>query len=373
MVDAGVLTPDWRSAFLGLATLHVFVTGLAMIVKDRSFSGDAWLGSFLIALAGVLVPYVAGYMGAYDRWPELTFMPVALPLVLGPCLYVYIRLSLAIPTSRRGLHFVLPALQFVYFLCAFWLPSEAKWDWYVSGHRHAVIPAFEVLTAASLAIYGLGIGRVLRLEDVGLPAGRRLWFRRLQTTLFGLLIARSGYDLIDALLGPLGYEPEFWLYLFLALTGLGIATEGWRQVGRPNRHSRRARKGGEAKEDPAAQAQAYAVRIKQAGWWRDPEMTAPKLARNLGVSETRLSRAFNGGLGISVARFLSEVRAEAVADALERGADEELLQLGLSCGFASKATFNRAFAARFGCSPSAFRRQVSDSGNRHSEAKSRRG
>jgi AraC-like DNA-binding protein len=34
--------------------------------------------------------------------------------------------------------------------------------------------------------------------------------------------------------------------------------------------------------------------------------------------------------------------------------------MALEAGFASKASFNRAFLARFGMSPSAFRRQVSD-------------
>ena len=61
--------------------------------------------------------------------------------------------------------------------------------------------------------------------------------------------------------------------------------------------------------------------------------------------------------------FVNGLRAEQVADQLKSGDRRDLLELAFEAGFASKASFNRAFRARFGLSPSAFRRKVSDPEN----------
>ena len=44
--------------------------------------------------------------------------------------------------------------------------------------------------------------------------------------------------------------------------------------------------------------------------------------------------------------------------ALEAGSEATLLDLALEAGFASKATFNRAFVQRYGMSPSAYRARL---------------
>ena len=49
-----------------------------------------------------------------------------------------------------------------------------------------------------------------------------------------------------------------------------------------------------------------------------------------------------------------------MAEALTRHPDTELLDLAFEMGFASKASFNRAFLARYGLPPSRYRQQVSD-------------
>ena len=87
----------------------------------------------------------------------------------------------------------------------------------------------------------------------------------------------------------------------------------------------------------------YAARLREGEWWREANLDVPTLARRLGVSESGLSRAFNQGLGISVARYMNDLRSEAVADALKAGSDQDLLALAFEYGFSSKASFNRAF------------------------------
>jgi AraC-like DNA-binding protein len=78
----------------------------------------------------------------------------------------------------------------------------------------------------------------------------------------------------------------------------------------------------------------------------------------LGTNAAYASRAFNEGLGVPFSDFVNGERSARVAAMIEAGRREDLLALALEAGFASKATFNRAFRKRFGVSPSTFRRRL---------------
>lgn len=56
--------------------------------------------------------------------------------------------------------------------------------------------------------------------------------------------------------------------------------------------------------------------------------------------------------------MLARLRAEAVAARLAAGEPGELLALAFDAGFGSKASFNRAFRARFGMTPSEYRARI---------------
>jgi AraC-like DNA-binding protein len=75
------------------------------------------------------------------------------------------------------------------------------------------------------------------------------------------------------------------------------------------------------------------------------------------VNTHHLSRGLNLGLGVNFATFINDLRAQAVAEALSAGQSEDLLTLALEAGFNSKASFNRAFRAALGVSPSTYRRR----------------
>ena len=92
-------------------------------------------------------------------------------------------------------------------------------------------------------------------------------------------------------------------------------------------------------------------------------MTLAVVARRLGTNTAYLSRALNEGLGINFSTLVNRIRSESVAEAIRSGAGTYMLTLALDAGFASKASFNRAFSATYGMPPSAYRSQVSDPKN----------
>ena len=82
------------------------------------------------------------------------------------------------------------------------------------------------------------------------------------------------------------------------------------------------------------------------------------MAERLGVSEGYLSRALNQGLGVNFNEFVNRMRVEAVTRAMSDPAESRpVLAIALECGFSSKASFNRAFKAATGATPTELRRR----------------
>ena len=81
-----------------------------------------------------------------------------------------------------------------------------------------------------------------------------------------------------------------------------------------------------------------------------PELMA---ARAFGVSERHIQKLLAGG-GASFGETLAGLRLEAAAQALAAGGGS-VAQIAYECGFSDLSTFHRAFKARFGETPAAYR------------------
>lgn len=79
------------------------------------------------------------------------------------------------------------------------------------------------------------------------------------------------------------------------------------------------------------------------------------LARIGCFSPFHFHRIFSAVVGETPLEFVQRVRLEKSAMLLTYGAAESIASVALSCGFSSPAAFSRAFRARFGIPPSAWR------------------
>jgi AraC-like DNA-binding protein len=86
-------------------------------------------------------------------------------------------------------------------------------------------------------------------------------------------------------------------------------------------------------------------------------LEAGSIAAALGLSRRRLDQVFTGLLGEPAASFLKarclQQAAEALADPAQ--AHRPIRDIALDCGYPHAAPFTRAFARRFGCTPSRYR------------------
>lgn len=383
----------WSTTLL-LGSLHGLVVAGLLLRARRNRSANRVLAALLVAVVLLITPYTIGYAGFYDRYPWLSFAPFDWRLAFGPLTYLYVRQLGALALPRRwGRHFIPAAIQGGYYLVMFAMPLATKDAWDREVHVPWIVPIETWATYLSLAAYGAAAYRRYRAGQRWLEHNsaareelRLGWLRAFLIAMAAVVAVQLGFDLVAALGHRLDYFDRFPLYLALTALVYYLGIEGWRHADRTFPQLGEAPPPGEpsieravappssaplAAAPPASPAppapppevspdrdwtavgQGWADRVRAEGWWREPELSLADLARRLGTNTRYLSRALNEGLGVSFSELINRQRVEAAQQRLT--GDGEILAIALDVGFASKASFNRAFKAFAGCTPSAYR------------------
>lgn len=370
----------WRTALLLLLSLQSLILAAGLAYQPRNRAANRILAAFLVVVTGVMTPYTIGFAGFYDAWMGLTFAPFALPLFLAPLLYGYTHaLARGVPPAGWRWHLAPGFAQLAYMSAAFLLPFDLKMQWARQGDGPWVSNGVSLAVTVGLVAYTVAALRLLRAYRAGLADQRSdddrfaaRWLGRVLAAMGAATVTWTAWQVWGLATGRFDYFEFFWLHLALGLLGLALGVEGWRQAGLGFVPLLEAEPASVAEHDWSAAGADIERRTREAGWWREPELTLPGLARRLGTNSGRVSRAINLGLGMNFSAFVNGLRAEGVAGALADRPDADLLDLAFDMGFASKASFNRAFRARFGMAPSQYRRTVSDPAFPRTDSKLRR-
>lgn len=354
----------WRTAVLSVAAAILLPTSVALFSSLRNRAAARTLAALLLVMTGVFVPWLIGFAGFYDRWRWLTFAPFSNPLFVPPLLYLH-AYALAHgdwPAGARR-HLIPGALQLGCQTTAFLLPMPAKSRWVdLAGVPGNIMAA--ALLAVSFGTYSVWVVRLIHGYRTALAAERSDdalfstgWLVRSTIAFTALALLWTAYLLTDTVM-PLGYKGLMPLYSAVAGFALYFGIAGWRHLAVPFPPISELRVKlvpAPAARDWKVQGEAWAERIRAQAWQREEALTLRRLATLLGTNESYVSRALNDGLGVSFSDFINGLRCEDVAAALHRGDRRPLLELALDAGFASKASFNRAFQRRYGTAPSAYR------------------
>lgn len=85
------------------------------------------------------------------------------------------------------------------------------------------------------------------------------------------------------------------------------------------------------------------------------ELTLPRLAQRVQMSERHFARVFTTEVGTPPGRYVEQVRLETARRRLEEG-DQTVEEIALATGFGTAESMRRAFHLRLGVSPTEYRR-----------------
>lgn len=367
MLDGLVL--GWRTVLLAVAGLHLLVGAALLLRRPYEVLPNRLLAVLLVVTVGHFMPQIIGFAGFYDRWPQLTFTPFAIDLILAPLVWAY-----AWSLTRGGLppggHWLwLPGLaELGYGLIMMVQPLARKLAWNDAVHGPWLLPvevwgSFILLCMALLASGRLYLRYRTWLNDHTSAAADfdPRWlggFLAGLTALAVLILVSEGLNL---LIGPLSYAQQFPYFIMAGLIFYGLALgallwhrEAFPKMGEPETAEPDATRTEAGGKDWAGLARDLEARITDDGWHLDTRLTITDVARRLGTNETYVSRMVNQGAGMNFNRFVNRLRVAAVKAALARG-EADILGIALDAGFNSKATFNRVFRDITGETPAAFR------------------
>lgn len=350
-------------ALLAFAFQSLGLTAVLLATSGNALA-SRFLALTLAVLAGMMSVYVLGWTGRAEVSPWLALLPVNLPLALGPALFGYIS-GLVRGVAPDWRHFAPAAIHCAYLCVLQLLPEATQAAWKSDGHDAVIKPILEIAIVASLIAYTLWGLRLLQRYRIWLAEQRSdadryaaAWIGRLIAVLAVTTIALALVRIYTSFVGELEAGP---LYLWFGCLSAWLGVEGWRQSDRrfPSMPTAPAVEAVETSgSDWAALGERWRGDIQVGGWWREPDLTLAAVARRVGTNTTYLSRAINGGLGLNFNELINRMRAEEVARLIKQEAEPNLMQLAFEAGFSSKATFNRAFRAVHGVSPSDYRARL---------------
>ncbi len=365
---------NWRSTMLGMLMLCALIALAYLNWRQSEKIAVRWLSAFIGTVVISSIPMVIGFAGAYDRWPNLTFLPTQLTLWFGPLFFLHARSLMTLEPPGRWLWLLLPgALYLAYQVWAFTALGDykAKWAFNNTVHYPYVVP---VVFYASLALTTASLLAVWRMRGQYLH-----WlenhrsdddlFQPIWLTHFIVLGIPLGVVwALDYILGRafnLNYFESFWASVAILALVFVMAVEALARLDRP------FPKMAHTKEDeplptehqPKTDSrdwQADGLRLRAAvldnGWHLEANLALTDLAQRTGINQAYVSRALNQGLGSSFSAFINALRVEH-AKQLILNTRTSLLDIALSSGFGSKASFNRAFKLHSGDTPSSFRQR----------------
>lgn len=362
-----------RSILLLLAMVQGLVIAALLFARgwQRRQVRDFFLAGLLLALVMSLISYFIGFMGVYDLaraqgW-DLTYFPFGNVFLFGPLIWLYVRAVAERTFSwqrRYGWHFALPGLYYAVFLYLWSLPLAAKQaigDW----------PSLLAEDASGVLVQGFYLFDVWRrfreyhrqagAENAGGERPALDWLRNFLYAFSAYFFVELAFSLAN-LRFELWYTGWYWLELARAFLLYYVSVAGWaftQKAGAafPATAEKAAAKPlFTAEELPIRCAKLRQIMLTERPWL-DPDLTLPQLAAQAGLNASQLSYLVNAGLGKNFNDFVNEYRVEAVKATMQDPGATHLSLLGVafSCGFNSKATFNRAFKKITGVAPSEFK------------------
>ncbi|WP_282246352.1 helix-turn-helix domain-containing protein [Stenotrophomonas sp. PS02300] len=313
--------------------------GLASFLWWRA-RGEApmrWL-SLLILAVGVRT----GKSVAFYFWPDIPRIVLQFGLTacffIGPCLFFLVRACQRdVPGVDRLDRWHVTALLVLAVGVNLFVPytgHPALW-------RHVLTPGINYAWLGYLLLTTVQLYRH-RTRLAGAPTGPLLLGALVGVWIIWVAYYTAGYT--SYIVGALSFT------FVLALSVVVYLRQRTGQATVEPYQDRRI-----AAPEAATQLQALAALMEKERLHLDPSLTLPRLARRLGMPQTRLSQLLNDNNQTSFKQYLAQLRVLEAKALLRQLPAKPLELVAEQAGFQSMSTFHSAFKKHEGITPAAFR------------------
>ena len=296
-----------------------------------------WLSLLLL-----MVSVRTGKSVAFHFWPDIPQIVLQLGLtacfMIGPCLFFLVR-STQGDTSGLGRadRWHIAVLLALIIAVNVFLPYVAHPDLW----RQVITPAINYawlvyLLLATAQVY------LQRTRLAGTPSGPLLLGALAGIWIIWIAYYTAGYTsyIVGALSFTFVLAASVLVYLRLRSGQAPIEPYQDRRI---------------PESEAAAQLQALAALMANERLYLDPGLTLPRLARRLGMPQTRLSQLLNDNNQTSFKQYLAQLRVIEAKALLRQLPPKPLEIVAEEAGFQSMSTFHSAFKKQEGVTPAAFR------------------
>ncbi|MEL7392066.1 MAG: helix-turn-helix domain-containing protein [Pseudomonadota bacterium] len=369
MNDTIQLAMNWRSATLLVLSTAILLNLALLWGRGIERASTVWLVAFSGSIIVTSVPYIIGFIGVYDRWPGLSFLPVDLIPLFGPLFYLHAHtlMKAHVPRAKMALLLAPGAFYWLFQVWAFTAldGSSEKFAYAQTIHDSFVSPTMVIVSillgiAAVVGVWRMKTTYMAWIENQRAdgPMFRPVWLVHFLYLAFPLLfvwVLEYGLGLAFSL----NYFERFWAYsAILALTHfLTLSAVANVQLPFPKMTDAEPKVPAsitEAGRDWAEEGQKLKRLVQDNEWFLEPRFSLDDIARRSGLNQNYASRAINRGLGVSFNHFINEMRVAYAKRLIDAGSNN-FLDVALASGFGSKASFNRAFRQHINQTPSHYR------------------
>jgi AraC-like DNA-binding protein len=389
------MSASWSlpALLFAFGALQATMLALAMLSQGALKRANLALAGLMLALAATLLVPLLQEIGSAPQWPRLLIVLSGLPYLFGPLLLLHVAALTGQPRMVRAwtwsLHLALP-LAYAALAVWLWRHTDAELAGLLAPPpvpaRIGVLPLSKqlsllVYTALSMSLLWAH-ERALRANLAETTAFELRGLRLLVGASALLVLAMTAH----ALFGFAGTRLDAWLAGAVSALIVLAGFHGLRQpslppeleadsgVSEPGPPATTAlsppadTSGADAgapagASKPVADAELPALAARVLATAREPAqlfdhgLNLARLAKACRLTQNQLSHVLNHGIGEGFYDLVNRLRVEAVQERLRDPAAKArpILDLAFECGFSTKTTFNKAFRAVTGQTPSAWR------------------
>jgi len=352
--------------FIGAGIIGALIVGLLLLFRSEGKQiSNYFLGALLLCAALTSLNNFLATSGVYSQFPNLYFLPLSFGFSFAPLFYYFVK-SKTIQHYQFGfkdfLHFVLPLLQFAFFLAIGFRSLEFKsWVW-----RELYGPYLQYIDEGGFVLislfYLMASRRLIKAQSMNKKWQNELhqWMSRF-TSVFGIFIwINAVYTIGDWVSLAYGVNIYNIPYLTIPMDISTILLIYWMIVN-AWMYSHQSLIFEEKKKEEGDLDSLLFKLFDTDAIYMNPDLDLNLLSKVIGEPRNKLSKHFSQR-STTFTEFVHEYRVNAFIQLVEDGKLKHFGIEGLSMdvGFNSRATFYRAFKNKMGISPSEYIKNVNE-------------